>query len=59
MSAIFPRTDPIDWVQQQISVGVNPKELLVALVGPDCPLVGQCRSYGCTVVIPGPPHTAR
>ncbi len=37
----FNCPDPIDWIQRQISVGVNPRELLVALVGPGCPLVSQ------------------
>lgn len=30
--------DPYDWVRQQIEVGARPREVLLSLVGEDCPL---------------------
>ena len=39
MNIFTDSTDPYEWVQQQMEVGASPREVLLSLVGEDCPLV--------------------
>lgn len=42
----FP-ADPYEWVQQQMEVGASPREVLLSIVGEDCPLVSDLANFHC------------